>query len=57
MGAAKNTSSYGLYWRIWFILLIVTLVMIFIDRPTAQALQGGEPSIPQSRRVRPSDLP
>jgi len=47
MSAGKKTGSYGLYWRIWFILLIVTLVMVFIDRPTAQALQGSEPMFPQ----------
>ncbi len=39
-------SSYRTYWRIWFILLAVTLIMIFIDRPTAQALDGSGPAIP-----------
>ncbi len=33
-------SGYRIYWRIWLILLIVTLVMIFIDRPTATSLPG-----------------
>jgi len=38
----SKSRGYRLYWKIWVILLIVTLVMIFIDRPTAQALQGDD---------------
>ncbi len=41
----KAAGGHGLYWRIWLILLIVTLVMIFIDRPAAQALRGEEPLV------------
>ncbi len=40
--ATNHKAGHGLYWKIWLILLIVTLVMIFIDRPTAQALQGAD---------------
>ncbi|MFQ5526941.1 MAG: cytochrome C oxidase subunit IV family protein [Thermoanaerobaculia bacterium] len=40
---AEPRAEYKLYWQIWLILLIVTLIMIFIDRPAAQAL-AQEPS-------------
>ena len=40
-------GGYGIYWRIWLILLVVTLVMIFVDRPTATALQSDSPGVPQ----------
>jgi caa(3)-type oxidase subunit IV len=43
---AGGGAGYGIYWRIWGILLVVTLIMIFIDRPTAQAIgkvEGGGP--------------
>lgn len=38
----KPKSGYGIYWRIWLVLLIVTGVMIFVDRPTAQALGSAD---------------
>ncbi|MCP4205368.1 MAG: cytochrome C oxidase subunit IV family protein [bacterium] len=38
MAKPESRGGYKLYWQIWLILLIVTLVMIFIDRPAARAL-------------------
>ncbi len=43
MAKQEAKGGYGIYWRIWLILLVVTLVMIFIDRPAATALQGEAP--------------
>jgi cytochrome c oxidase subunit IV len=47
----KATHGYGIYWRIWFILLIVTLVMVFIDRPAALALRGDQPLMPEGALI------
>ncbi len=45
--AHENTPGYGFYWRIWGILLLVTLVMLFVDRPTAQALGSTSGGLPR----------
>ncbi len=41
MSNAK-VDSHSFYWKIWGILLVVTLVMIFIDRPAASALASAD---------------
>jgi cytochrome c oxidase subunit IV len=51
MAEATAQAGYRLYWQIWLILLIVTLIMIFIDRPAAMALAGSEPFLPQGALV------
>ncbi len=43
MAKQDAKGGYRIYWQIWLILLVVTLVMIFIDRPAATALQGEAP--------------
>ncbi len=42
----EKTAGYGFYWRIWGLLLVVTLVMLFVDRPTAQALGSTSGGLP-----------
>ncbi len=51
MAKQDAKGGYGIYWRIWLILLVATLVMIFIDRPTATALQGEAPGASQGLLV------
>lgn len=46
MAETRAAGGYAIYWRIWMILLVVTLVMVFVDRPAALALGGGEPMVP-----------
>ncbi len=51
MAKQEAKSGYRIYWRIWLILLVVTLVMIFIDRPAATSLQGDAPGATQGLLV------
>ena len=51
MSEATSSGGYAIYWRIWGVLLVVTLVMIFVDRPTAAALGDVEAGLPRGLLV------